>query len=127
MAILTLTGLEILYGANLGEIEKERVVIRVLQKVTISDFILVNANQTEEKVYDLNRKLFWFPYQVVNAGSYVRVYSKVGRNKTHFGKYKDEQVQFHDFFWGSAQPIWQGSSNAAILVRVQDWIYKKLF
>lgn len=127
MAIATITGLEILYGANFGDIDKERVVIRVLQKLSLSDFILVNANQIDDKIYDLNRKLYWFPSKIVDAGTIVRIYSKAGRDKTHFGKFKEEQTTFHDFFWGASQSIWQGDSNTAILVRVQDWQYKKLF
>ena len=122
-----MNGLELLYVAGKGDIDKERVVLKATTKLDLIGYILLNSySEDGQTSYDLNDKVFWFPSKIVNAGEYIRIYTKSGKYETTQGTFKKEPATFHDFYWRLSNPIWTEKSNTAAILQVQNWHFKKI-
>lgn len=128
MVYVTVPGLDILKVADAGNLQKERVILRMAESTSLINFALINANATDDsgQVIDLNEHVFWFPDVVVNQGDYVRLYSKEGEIKSQQGTYEGRPATFHNFYWGKQNVVWGYRSNAVVLFRVQNWVSKKV-
>lgn len=122
-----MNGLEILYVGDKGNLDQERVILKANAQLDLIGYILINSfSEDGQTCYDLNDKAFWFPKKIVNAGEYIRVYTKSGNNQTVQSTFNKEPATFHDFYWGLKSPIWLDKSNAVVMLQIQNWHIKKV-
>lgn len=117
-----------------GDISKERVILRMEQSVHLVNYVLLNAYSEGNDVYDLNANVFWFPSVVASQGDCVRLYTRPGSYTLTQGSYGGQPTRFHNFYWGKKDAVWVGSpmpgvpmsSNAVVVIRINNWIHKKI-
>lgn len=133
MAYVSVPGIEILKVAGAGDVSQERVILRMEESVNLINYVLLNAYSEGNDVSDLNDHVFWFPSVVASQGDYVRLYTRLGNYTLTQGKFGESPARFHNFFWGKNAAVWGGSpmpgllsSNAVVVLRISNWIHKKI-
>jgi hypothetical protein len=119
--------LSVLGIRDAGDIDRERVVLRVDKPVDLLEYLVLNAASSHPaRIRDLNQHVFWFPSHEVKPGEFVRLYSRTGVQLTRLGSYGRSQARYHDFFWGKSTPVWMPGSNAAVLIEIAGWRFAVL-
>ena len=115
--------LKVLNIADAGVIGSERVLIEVLSNCVLGDTVLLTGNSKEEKFFNPNSgHYYWFPSDVkFDKGDIIRLYTKTGQDNISKGTYFKNPVKFRNLFWGLNEPIWTDSTNALVLLAIQDW------
>src|SRR6185437_7216541 len=101
-----------------GDLERERLTLRVLKDADVGDFLVMRSGHNGEDVTTDIHNAFWFPYAKVESGDLVVLYTKSGSIKSRpltTGK------TAHFFYWGLVDPIWATSHVSAILLFAPDW------
>ncbi len=62
-----------------------------------------------------------FPMASLNAGDLVVLYTKRGKSSV---KKLNSGNTAHFYYWGEANALWGGVGNCAVLLAVEDWIFK---
>lgn len=112
---------QIQYVAEQGELNRERLVMRVRQDVDIGDFMLVRAGFEGDEVTTDVSNAFWFPYRRLRAGDLVVVYTKRGSDKQ---KLLDDGHKAYFFYWGLDSPLWNDDHVAPVLLYAPQWASK---
>lgn len=112
---------QIRYVAEQGDLDRERLVMRVRQDVDIGDFMLVRAGFEDDEVTTDVSNAFWFPYRRLRAGDLVVVYSKRGSDKQ---KRLDDGHKAHFFYWGQDSALWGDEHVAPVLLYAPQWASK---
>ncbi|ELE9015662.1 TPA: hypothetical protein ACJIWP_000455 [Enterobacter cloacae] len=100
-----------------GNLQKERVVIRVESACDIGEFILLQTGFKDGTVNSGIYETFWFPDKMVRAGDYVVVYTKKGtRSEKPFN-----EATSHFFYMGNLEPIWNREERSAVLMHAPEW------
>ena len=108
--------------ADKGNLEEERLVLRVLADADIGDYILIQTGFRDDGVTIDTHHTYWFPYQKVDAGDLVVIYTKDGygnQMKLENGK------TVHFFYWGLYKPIWIKKDRAPVLLYAPKWAFKE--
>lgn len=115
--------LEIIGIRDAGNLDRERLLLRVLEPVKLENYVVVNVKSTNgDKLTILNDKVFWFPSVLANPGEFIRLYTKSGSYKKDTGKYGESPTVFHDFYWKLTVPVWDSvKSNAITIFKVNTW------
>lgn len=106
--------------ADKGDLENERLIIKVLKDADIGDYVLMqtkynyNSSKTTAKVYHT----FWFPDKEVSEGDLVIVYSKAGERKE---KVRNDGSIAHFFYWKKSEPLWKLPNRGATLLYASSW------
>ena len=104
--------------ADMGNLTRERLVLRVRKDADIGDFMLIRTGYREQGVTVNVTNSLWFPYQEVAEGDLVVVYSKSGRNKQ---RARDDGGTVHFFYWGQRSPLWDTDDAAPVLLYAPEW------
>lgn len=104
--------------AEKGNLEKERLVINVLNDTDVGDYILMQTGMSDGSVNIAISGTYWFPNKTVKAGDLVVLYSKSGTNKD---RDLDEGRKVHFFYWGKSASIWGKPEKAAVLAHAPTW------
>lgn len=114
--------LEILGVRDAGNLDKERLLLRAVEPLKTEYYLVVNARSSGDKLTILNDKVFWFPVVQVNAGEYVRVFTKKGSYQRLESTFGDLPAIYHDFYWNQEKPICDNvNANAVTLFRINTW------
>ncbi|AWJ05717.1 TPA: hypothetical protein PBQ56_002484 [Escherichia coli] len=100
-----------------GNLEKERIVIRVDSSCNIGEFILLQTGFENESVNTGIYETFWFPDKSVRAGDLVVVYTKTGKSSEK----KSNDATSHFFYMGKAVSIWNRNEQSAVLMHAPEW------
>ncbi|WP_213948807.1 hypothetical protein [Luteibacter sp. dw_328] len=105
--------------ADTGNIEKERVVLRVDSSGDVGRYAVLLSKLTGEHPSAGNQPAYWFPDVPVNEGDLVVLYTKNGSK----GK-KDLRNgrQAHFLYWGMKTPIWQDDTKKLVILEINKWI-----
>jgi len=115
--------LEIKYVKDHGEIKSERIVLKVLSNTNIGTYIVSDTTYySENEVSNELRHVFWIPDKEVERGDLVVVYTRSGKNKTVKNKSGNNT---HFFYWGLSKTVWNKDGDAAILLSLSNWEFKK--
>jgi len=115
-------GIEIIGIRDVGKIENERVLLRAIEPIKTEYYVVVNVKQNGDKLSTLNDKVYWFSVGLVNAGEFIRLYTKKGVNKKEEGKYGKVPAIYHNFYWNLDNAIWDGvKSDAVTIFKVDNW------
>ena len=106
------------YVADPGNLDRERLVMRVLKNVDIGHFMLVRTGFEDNEVTTDVRNAFWFPYGRLQEGDMVVVYSKKGRDGQ---RQLDDGHQAHLFHWDQDSSLWNDEHVAPVLLHAPRW------
>lgn len=104
-----------------GDMDQERLVLKVRDDADIGDFMLVRTGFKDDDVTTKVYNSFWFPYKHVRARDFVVVYSKQGRSRE---KSLEDGRKAHFFYWGEAAPLWEEANFAPVLLHAPEWASK---
>ncbi len=103
-----------------GNLEKERVVMEVLQDTDIGLYIVFAtvAGRNENTVSSLVKRTFWFPDKQVKANDLVILYTKAGSSSD---QKNEDATTSHFFYWGLSEPLWTSELDRVVLVETSSW------
>lgn len=97
----------------------ERVVIKILQKCDVSQYLLFDQTYDEEGIQsNKHRHVYVFPDIQVNKGDYICLYTKKGTYYTHENR---SGTLTHNLYMGLEKSIWNNSGDVAYLLHYDDW------
>jgi len=110
---------EISSFADAGDIEKERLVIRILKDLDIGDYVVLCSSLFDgDHVTSGPKKAYWFPDGDVKSGDLVILYTKRGNSAT---KPLEGGRTAYFYYWRQERPLWDGE-HAAVLLEVANWV-----
>lgn len=112
----------ILSIADKGNLEKERLVLRVRATADVGDYILIQTGFQQDGVTIDTHHTYWFPYKKVEAGDLLVIYTKEGRENQ---RALENGKNVHFFYWGLPEPIWATKDRAPVLLYAPVWISKE--
>jgi hypothetical protein len=104
--------------ADKGSIDKERLVIRVVNDTNVGEFAIFRTGFYDNEVTVGVVNTFWFPDKQVRAGDLVVLYSKAGATSE---KKLESGNTAHFYYWGQSEPLWSNSQRAAVLLHAPAW------
>jgi len=108
-----------------GIVEKERLILKVLQEDDIGYYVVFKTTSFEDdSISNKVRYAYWFPDNQVRTGDLVILYTKSGRESKKFNPLSG--ITSHFFYWGLEKTIWNEKNDSAVLLEVKDWDNKRL-
>ncbi|MDY4374014.1 hypothetical protein [Pectobacterium carotovorum] len=102
-----------------GNIEKERVVIEILEDGNAGDLIVTSTvQQGENEISSKIKNPYWIPDQDVEKGDLIIIYTKKGRksNRTN-----SDNSSSYFFYIGMDEPLYNESNETAVVFDISDW------
>ena len=116
---------KIVHVKDNGDLGNERIIIKILAKIDIGNFILCDTTYNKNgSVSNKLRHTFWFPDKVVNDGDFVAVYTTSGTDYQHENK---ADTVTHCFYWGLDRTVWNKDGDGAVLFEIAEWTKKDIF
>lgn len=100
-----------------GNLDKERVVMKVESGGNVGEFLLAQSGYHDNSVTNGIHDTYWFPDKDVNTGDFVVLYTKHGVDREKPFK----NVKSHFFYWGRKQPMWIAGDRVAVLMHAPTW------
>ena len=107
--------------ADRGDLDKERLFLKVRSDTDVGDYALVQSGFYDGSVTIDIHYTYWFPYKRVEAKDLVVLYTKVGRGNE---KELENGRTAHFFYWGLSNAIWGGIDRAPVLLHAPTWTSK---
>jgi hypothetical protein len=108
--------------ADVGDLEKERLVLKIVKDVDIGDYaVFCTSISSDGKATAGPKKAYWFPDDVVKSGDLVILYTKQGTSST---KELDDGRTAHFYYWRQEQALWD-SKHGAVVLEISEWVYSK--
>jgi hypothetical protein len=111
--------LKLVSFADSGNLERERVVLKAAEDADVGDYTALCSSTTVPNTANPGLSVaFWFPSAKVKKDDIVVLYTKHGKqSKKRIGG--GHTAYF--FYWGVANPIWNASTSALVLIESADW------
>ena len=115
---------KLLYTKGKGNLERERIVMKILGRTDIGQYVLCDTTYYEDNsVSNLLRHVYWFSDKIVQEGDYVVLYTKRGKE----GQFRNKSGTItHKFYWGLDRTVWNKSGDGAVLFLIGDWVSKNM-
>lgn len=112
--------LEIKSFADGGDIQRERLVIRVLKDEDIGEYVVLRSKATPEGApISGSKRAYWFPDKRIKAGDLVVLYTRAGKPGQ---KPLSQGGTAYFYYWSLNEPIWGADSgNTAVLLTIGEW------
>jgi len=107
--------------ADKGNLEKERLVLKVKSDIDIGDYLVIQAGFHGGEVSTGTFNTCWFPYKSIAAGDLVVLYTKSGKENE---KELKSSNKAHFFYWGLSSALWANNDRAPVLLHAPEWISK---
>lgn len=105
-----------------GNLEKERIIFSVTENDFLGAYLALKTKKTGEKaISSKTEATYWFPDKDVKKGDLVVLYSKKGINTE---KTNTDSTTTHFLYWESSNVLWNGSEDAVVLLRLQEWAFR---
>jgi len=105
----------------LGDLENERLTLRVLQDTNLADYLVFRGKfEDDELLTDVNQPI-WFPYKPVEKGDLVVIYTKKGKaseKKLSTGKIA------HFYYLNEKSSIWKEEFSAPVILDAPTWQFQ---
>ena len=107
---------------NVGDINRERVILRATKDADIGRFAIFKCRTTTDDAVASGYipAAYWFPDKKIKAGDLVVLYTKEGTRSEKTG----EAGNTYFYYWGRTEPQWKG--HIAALVSTSTWEYSDL-
>ncbi|HEY9080017.1 hypothetical protein [Magnetovibrio sp.] len=104
--------------SNSSDLDKERIVISVLQDDDVGQYAMLRSYVNNDAPTAGDQEAFWFPDQKVKTGDLVVLYSKDGTTST---KALKNGATVYFFYWGKSNPMWRERTYVPILLDIREW------
>ena len=109
-----------------GDLNKERIVLAADANEDIGQYVLFSTKSTgDNEVSSRVRRTLWLPDYQVEAGDLVVVYTKASSQQVKEKK-NDDGTKTVFIYWGKSDPVWNLGDDTAVLVKIEDWSWKKV-
>ncbi|MEH6684461.1 MAG: hypothetical protein V7664_08155 [Qipengyuania sp.] len=101
-----------------GELKNERITFRAKSAADIGDYVLLQTGSHDGEVTTEVENAFWFPYQKVEKGDIIVLYTRRGASpprKLSTGK------SAYFFYFEREHTIWDEDSASAVLLHAPRW------
>ena len=117
--------LEILYIKDNGNLDKERVVMRVNEDCDLGHYLLALSHINPETSTFSSKisHVFWLPDREVKKGDKVIVYTKKG---IHNKQENEDQTTSHFFYWGMEAPLNSKNDETCVVVFNASWLVERV-
>ena len=106
-----------------GNLEKERVVIEILEDGDAGKLIISSTTrQGENNVSPKIKNPFWVPDQDVKKGDLVIVYTKQG--KSNIRKNNDDTTSYF-FYMGMTDALYDEENKTAAVFSIEKWTFAR--
>jgi|APTNR8051073442_1049403.scaffolds.fasta_scaffold57195_1 hypothetical protein len=111
--------LEIVSVLDQGDPEMEHILLKATAHCSLGHFLLADGRRGPD-LADTTRvcQTYWFPDTEINAGDYVSLWTKRGKNTTDA---MEDGTPVHRFFWNLPAPVWTHSGDCALLFDLRAW------
>jgi hypothetical protein len=115
--------LEIRSFAGIGDLSKERIILKALMDVNIGDYAVFRSGVGSSGLTPISgRKIaYWFPDGKVKADDLVVLYTKKGSRSA---KSMERGGTAYFFYWGREEVLWNDDKFGAVLLEVSDWQFE---
>lgn len=104
---------------NAGELNKERLVLKVLKDDDIGYYLVLDSTFTSDgSISNKVRHPYWFADKEVKSGDLVILYTKSGRESE---KLTSNGSTSHFFYRGLDRTIWNKDGDCAVVLHINDW------
>jgi hypothetical protein len=111
---LKISGIE-----NVGDLEKERVVLRSTADQDVGGYVVFKTKKTgENRISPKVSDVHWFDDKLVKKDDWILLYTKTG---TYSSTNNEKGNTSHFFYWNKTEPLWNENKSAAILLYVDEW------
>lgn len=108
--------LEIIFVHDQGDHDTEHVLLKARANCRLSDFLLADGRHPDEApAPDRIRHTYWFPETRIQAGTYISVWTK--RGKDTLGEMADG-TPVHRFYWNRPESVWNGVGEHVLLFQI---------
>lgn len=105
-----------------GNLEKERVVIKVLADTNLGKYILCTTQElSDERISSKIQNVLWLPDQDIKSGDLVVVYTKAGEKGSRINK---DGTTTYFYYWGRNSVLTEIKDCGVVLFET-SWNYKK--
>lgn len=106
---------------NPGDVEKERVVIEILEDGNVGQLLVASTIQADDNsVSPRISNPYWIPDQDVKKGDLVIVYTKSGQKSNR----KNETDSYSYFFYiGMDSSIYDESNKTTVVFDISNWLF----
>ena len=107
--------------ADRGLIDKERIVLKVLQSTDLGDYALLRSSIDGGSATSGKKDAYWLPNLDVTEGDLIVIYSKVGADSS---KSLASGRKAYFYYWGFSVALWSSESFGAVLLEAPNWVAK---
>lgn len=113
--------IEIVEVKGCGDIDEERVTLKVLgDSVRTWDYAIIDNTYDADGISNKHRHLYYFdderPYEVLNEGDLIHLYTKSGNNRVLS---KDDKKVCY-YYWGLKKSIWNKDGDKVSLLEIES-------
>ncbi|WP_375209250.1 hypothetical protein [Hyphomonas jannaschiana] len=101
-----------------GDLQKERVTLRVTQDANIGEFVLFQADFNGDEVTTEVRETVWFQDKPVNKGDLIVIYTRDGAESE---KILTTGKTAHFYYLGKTSTIWDRRRVGAVILHAPWW------
>jgi hypothetical protein len=114
--------IEIKYVKDAGNIQKERLVLKVTSDDEIGNYVTFDTTYLDDgKISNEMRHSFWFPDRKVKENDLVILYTRDGKDSKLENK---NGTTSHFFYMGLGNNIWNKDGDSAVLMEIKSWKQK---
>jgi hypothetical protein len=107
--------------AEVGVLEKERLVLRALEDVDIGDYLILRTRKSAKDGSPISggADAYWFPDHEVKAEDLVVLYTREGRASK---KELSGGRTAHFYYWKKERTFWSNEDgNRAVVIEADSW------
>ncbi|MCB5200572.1 hypothetical protein LGQ03_15125 [Loktanella sp. TSTF-M6] len=104
-----------------GDIQKERLTLRVKADTDIGDYLICQTGSLGDTPNTDIAVTCWLPYKELLEGDLVVVYTKSGDPGE---KVLKSGKKAHFYYIGSDRPVWNTANRGALLLYAPNWDFK---
>lgn len=106
-----------------GELDKERVVIELLEDGNVGTMIIASTKQqSSTKVSARIKSPYWIPDQEVKRGDLLVIYTKSGSRNS---KENNDGTSSYFFYMGESQPLYNKEDQTVAAFDISSWSFAK--
>ncbi len=106
-----------------GDLAKERLTLRALQDLDVGDYVVAQSGYADDSPTTTFFHTIWFPYNPVQKGDLVVVYTKEGTNRE---RVLDRGNKAHFFYLDLNEAIWDDPTKGALVLYAPTWESKSV-
>jgi hypothetical protein len=113
--------LRIVSFADVGKIERERVLLKATANINIGAYTALCSESTEAGSASSGLQVaYWFPNDGLKEGDLAVLYTKKGTEST---KDIGNGHTAYFYYWCLTKPVWKKSENVLVLIESDEWTF----